>query len=81
MYSFGVIAYLAAIGVFVYFTYTSYQGAISTAYISLTDSGDDTCNSVPISITGKLLFLANLIPFTHLCCSLFVITILLQGVI
>ena len=51
MYSFGFIAYLAAIGVFVYFTYTSYNDAIKQAYISLTTDGGD-CSSVPISITG-----------------------------
>lgn len=54
MYSFGFIAYLAAIGVFIYFTYTSYQDAISSAYISLDDS-NNKCNSVPIAVTGKYL--------------------------
>lgn len=55
MFSFGFIAYLAAIGVFTYFTYTSYQDAISSAYISLQDGSGGTCNSVPIAVSGSYL--------------------------
>ena len=54
MYYFGTVAYMAAIALFVYFTYTSYNANRNTAFISLsTDDGE--CNEVAISVTGSYL--------------------------
>lgn len=54
MYYFGSIAYMAAIASFVYFAYTNYNQAVSTAFISL-DEGSGICNTVSIPITNTYL--------------------------
>lgn len=54
MYYFGTVAYIAMISLFVYFTYSSYNNAISQAFIAL-DETSGTCNTVPIAVTGSYL--------------------------
>eukprot|EP01031_Cornospumella_fuschlensis_P030791 gene30791-37200_t len=51
----GTVAYMVLIGVFAYFMYSSYQDAISQAYISLEKKGRGLCSDVPIKVSGNFL--------------------------
>ena len=56
MYIFGTVAYAFALATFIYFVYTSFNAARSQAFIALDQSSGD-CNTVPIAITGVMLFI------------------------
>lgn len=58
LYSAGTIAYAAAFSIFAYFVYTSYQAAISQAFIAVDDSSGK-CETVPIAITSNYLADSN----------------------
>jgi hypothetical protein len=54
MYYFGTVAYVATIALFVYFTNTSYQSAISQPFIAITVNAGD-CQTVPIAVTNSFM--------------------------
>ena len=54
MYTFGSIAYAAAVALFVYYTVSSYYSNLNAAFISLTpDAG--SCSTVSITVTNTYL--------------------------
>eukprot|EP01038_Epipyxis_sp_PR26KG_P008682 gene8682-11733_t len=57
MYYFGTVAHIVALVLFIGFTVTNYQSAISQKYISLQYS--QGCSSVPISVGGTFLVDTN----------------------
>ena len=54
MYTFGSIAYAAAIALFTYYTVSSYYSNLNAAFISLTPNAG-SCSTVAITVTNTFL--------------------------